>query len=568
MHEIDATLARLDDNKRRWARTSLRQRIEILEAVKANTLDVAAAWAETASDHKQIPAGSPLRGEEWLSGPYVLISACNGLIETLSKMDGKAFLDDLDITDVGADQVAVRVVPHSIWDRLLLSGISARIWMQPGVTRENLANHTAGAYDTPAESRDGSLSLVLGAGNISSIAPLDCFEKLFSEHSAVVLKLNPVNDYLLDVFEKALAPLIDFGALAIVTGGLETGEYLCNHPAIESIHITGAESSHDAIVWGVGEEGAANKRAGTPRNTRPITSELGAVCPTIIVPGRWTKADVRFQAEQIATQKLHNSGFNCVACQMLIVPADWEQKDEFLAAVKDVMTHAPRRGLYYPGANERIDEFVDAYPDAEVLRGDADTPRCVVVPHAAADGVSLAHGKEVFAPVLNTLEIEGDTAEQYLRSAIDYCNEKLHGTLGANVVVDPATRRDIAGRWNDILSELRYGCIAVNGWTGLGFLSTQVPWGAYPGHTLDDVQSGIGFVHNTCMFDNVQKTVVEAPFRPFPRNLLHGSFTLLPRPPWFVTHKRAAEVGRLLTAFQFKPGWLRLPRIFYHALLG
>ena len=130
------------------------------------------------------------------------------------------------------------------------------------------------------------------------------------------------------------------------------------------------------------------------------------------------------------------------------------------------------------------------------------------------------------------------------------------------------TRRDIADRWNAILSELRYGCIAINGWTGLGFLSTQVPWGAYPGHTLDDVQSGIGFVHNTYMFDNVQRTVVEAPFRPFPRNLLHGSFTLLPRPPWFVTHRRAAEVGRLLTSFQYKPGWLRLPRIFYHALLG
>ena len=518
--------------------------------------------------HKQIPAGSPLRGEEWLSGPYVLISACNGLIETLSKMEGKAFLDDLDVTDVGADQVGVRVVPHSIWDRLLLSGISARIWMEPGVTRENLAEHTASAYDVPAESRDGSLSLVLGAGNISSIAPLDCFEKLFSQHSVVVLKLNPVNDYLLEVFEKALAPLIEFGALAIVTGGLDTGEYLCNHPAVESIHITGAGSSHDAIVWGVGEEGAANKRAGTPRNTRPITSELGAVCPTIVVPGRWTKADIRFQAEQIATQKLHNSGFNCVACQMLVVPADWEQKDEFLAAVKEAMTHAPLRGLYYPGADERIDEFVDAYPEAEVLRGDADTPRCVVVPHAATDDVSLAHGTEVFAPVLNTLELEGDTAEQYLRAAIDYCNEHLHGTLGANIVIDPATRRDIASEWNDLLSELRYGCIAINGWTGLGFLSTQVPWGAYPGHTLDDVQSGIGFVHNTYMFDNVQRTVVEAPFRPFPRNLLHGSLTLLPRPPWFVTHKRAAEVGRLLTSFQFKPGWLRLPRIFYHALLG
>ena len=568
MQEIDATLARLDENKRRWARTSLRQRIEILEAIRQRTFEVAAAWAETASDHKQIPPGSPLRGEEWLSGPYTLISACNGLIETLSKLDGKTYLDNLDISDVGTDQVAVDVLPHSLWDRLLLSGVSAQIWMQPGVNRENLADHSATAYNLPADSREGSVGLVLGAGNISSIAPLDCFQKLFSEHSVVVLKLNPVNDYLLDVFNEALQPVIEFGALAIVTGGLETGEYLCNHPAVETIHITGAAASHDAIVWGVGEEGAANKRAGTPRNPRPITSELGAVCPTIIVPGHWTRADIRFQAEQVATQKLHNSGFNCVACQMLVVPAEWAQKDEFLAAVKEAMTNAQRRGLYYPGADERIDEFVDAYPHAQLVRGGSDAPRCVIVPHSASDDIGLAHHKEVFAPVLNTVELDGDTAEQFLRDAVNYCNEHLHGTLGANVIIDPRTRRQLASTWNDVISQLRYGCIAVNGWSGLGFLSAQVPWGAFPGHTLDDVQSGIGFVHNTFMFDEVQKTVVEAPFRPFPRNVLHGSFTLLPRPPWFITHKRAAKVGELLTAFQFRPGWLRLPRIFYHALLG
>jgi len=568
MSALDATIARLDGNKRHWAQTSPQQRIEILEAIKRKTLEVAGDWAGTASDQKQIPIGSPLRGEEWMSGPYAMMSACNGLIETLSRIDDKTYLDDLDVYNVGDGQIGVQVLPHSIWDRLLLSGVSARTWMQDGVTRANLAEHTATAHDAPANARDGSLSLVLGAGNISSIAPLDCFQKLFAEHSVVILKLNPVNDYLLDVLQYALQPLIEFGALEIVTGGVESGEYLCNHPDVESIHITGAGSSHDAIVWGVGEDGTANKRAGTPRNTRPITSELGAVCPTIVVPGPWTKADIRFQAEQIATQKLHNSGFNCVACQMLVMPADWDRGDEFLEAIRSVMQDAPRRGLYYPGADDRIDEFVAAYPDAEVIRGNADTPRCVIVAHDRSDGASIAHRMEVFAPVLNTVQVQGDGAEQYLRNAIDYCNSELYGTLGANIIIDPKSQRQLADKWNEMITEFRYGCIAVNTWSGIGFLSTQVPWGAFPGHTLDDVQSGIGFVHNTYMFDKVERTVVEAPFRPFPRNMLHGSFTLLPRPPWFITNKRAAQLGRLLTYFQFRPAFWRLPRIFYNALFG
>ena len=41
--------------------------------------------------------------------------------------------------------------------------------------------------------------------------------------------------------------------------------------------------------------------------------------------------------------------------------------------------------------------------------------------------------------------------------------------------------------------------------------------GAYPGHTYTDVQSGIGAVHNALMLDKPLKTVVSAPFRPFPR---------------------------------------------------
>lgn len=97
---------------------------------------------------------------------------------------------------------------------------------------------------------------------------------------------------------------------------------------------------------------------------------------------------------------------------------------------------------------------------------------------------------------------------------------------------------------------------------------TQTPWGAFPGHTLDDVQSGIGTVHNSFMFDKPERTIVSAPFRPFPRNLLSGQTTLLPRPPWFITHRKTDKIGKLLTSFEYRPGVLKLPRIILNALLG
>ena len=37
-------------------------------------------------------------------------------------------------------------------------------------------------------------------------------------------------------------------------------------------------------------------------------------------------------------------------------------------------------------------------------------------------------------------------------------------------------------------------------------------WGAYPGHTPEDIQSGSGVVHNTWLFDHPEKSVVRAPF--------------------------------------------------------
>ena len=213
---LDAALADLDRRKHDWARTTNAERIAILADVKERVMEVAEAWAKTAARKKGMPAGSPREGEEWLSGPYCVMAACDRLIKTLSEMPGKQFLKSVPLRELPNGQLAALVAPSSIWERLLFTGVKAEVWMQPGVTRDNLAECTASGYDdASAPGRTGKVALVLGAGNVASIAPLDCFQKLFVEHQVVILKMNPVNDYLIDFLKPALRSLIEFGALAL-----------------------------------------------------------------------------------------------------------------------------------------------------------------------------------------------------------------------------------------------------------------------------------------------------------------------------------------------------------------
>ncbi|MDB9845128.1 aldehyde dehydrogenase, partial [Burkholderiaceae bacterium] len=236
-------------------------------------------------------------------------------------------------------------------------------------------------------------------------------------------------------------------------------------------------------------------------------------------------------------------------------------------AVRAVMAAGLPRAAYYPGAAERMQSFVAHSDDATLFdRGEA--PACVVVPYQD-DGQAWYRSQEIFAPAFSTYEIEGRDAQTYLQAAIDYANTQLHGTLGANILIHPTTIKEMGEqRFQALVADLKYGTVAINTWTGLGFLTTACPWGAFPGHTLADVRSGIGFVHNTFMFDKAERVVVQAPWRPFPRNVLSGVFDLLPKPPWYVTNKTQHITARLMTGFQHKPSWWKLPRIFLNALLG
>ena len=135
---------------------------------------------------------------------------------------------------------------------------------------------------------------------------------------------------------------------------------------VEEIHITGSDKTHDAIVFGVGEEGARRKANREPRNTKPLSSELGNVSPIIIVPGPWSQKDLDFHGVNLASSLCNNSGFNCAATRVVIQHEQWGQREALLGSFQKALKNAEDRKPYYPGAADRQKMFVDRHP--EVVR--------------------------------------------------------------------------------------------------------------------------------------------------------------------------------------------------------
>ena len=412
------------------------------------------------------------------------------------------------------------------------------------------------------EDPEGVVTLVLGAGNIASIVPLDILDRMINCGEVVICKMNPVNDYLGPIFEDIFEPLIRDRYLSIVYGGGDVGAYLTKHDLVHGIHITGSAHTHDLIVYGGGAEGARRKAADDRLVDKPISSELGGAGGTIVLPGPWSEADFTYQAEHVATQKLHNSGHNCVASQVLILPSDWGGKDRFLAAVRTALSQSEARTAYYPGTNDRLASLRAAAPTAEALGGER-----LLVADLDPNEDHHAFTTEIFGPALATTALPGD-ASQFLRAAVDFANDRLYGTLSVNLIVHPDTAKALGDDLDQAIADLRYGGIGINIWAGAAFLLARAAWGAYPGHTYADVQSGIGVVHNALMFDHAEKTVVSAPFRPFPRSARTGQLSLFPKPPWFLTNKTSESTVRKLTEFAADPSAKRLPALFASALRG
>ena len=367
-----------------------------------------------------------------------------------------------------------------------------------------------------------------------------------------------MNEYLEPFIEEAFGGLIRDGYVRTSKGGVDAGEYLCRHPDIDGIHLTGSDRTYEAIVFGTGPEGAERKRNRQPRISKRVSAELGNVTPVIVVPGPWSDRDVQFHAENIATQVVNNGGFNCLSSRLLVTRNGWPETPALLAAIQERLSAAEPRPAYYPGAEKRFRELLSAHPSAIP----AGKPRDGEIPYTLIPGMdprakdSPFFSTECFMPVLVETALEGSDAAWFLRNAVKFCNDVLWGTLCANIIIHPKTAQELGSGLEDAIGELRYGTVAVNQWVAMGYVWGSTSWGASPGSAPWDIQSGVGVVHNTFMFDKPQKSVVYGPFR------------MWPKPPWFVSHHGMGRVFAGATELESRPSLGKALSIGLAALRG
>ncbi len=555
--ELDAVIAELRTNAPRWCGTGIPRRLALLDELRRTTRAAADGWAASAAVAKGIAVDSHLAGEDWGTGPYFVLRNLQLLHTTLTDIAATGSPQPPALRTEGA-RVVVEVVPGDRLDKLINQGLTAEAWLQPGVTLDQARARMGRSY-RPEHERVPGVAVVLGAGNLSSIGPMDALYQLFALDRVVVLKMNPVNAYLGPHLAAAFAPLIRGGFLQIVHGGVEVGRHLTEHHDIDAIHVTGSDRTHDAIVFGSGEEGRERKARGEPRIDVPISSELGDVSPIIVVPGPWTEKDLAFQGDHIASMLVNNAGFNCVAGDVIIQHRAWAKRRALLDAVRDSLRRATPREFYYPGAEERYETFVSAHRQAERLSDavEGGLPFTLIpdVDPEATDDVVFT--TESFCGVISETALDAPlSVPAFIDDAVRRCNDQLWGNLSVTLLVHPRSLADpeVAAAVDRAVEQLHYGTVGVNLWAGMGFTFVSTPWGAYAGNELTDIQSGRGTAHNTFLLEDIEKTVIRGPWRP------------PVTPPWLHTHHRMDRLVPLLADLTLELDPRKLAAVAWHGL--
>jgi len=558
---LDEILATLKDNATAFARLPPAEKASLLRACMPRLQAVAPQWVAAATEAKGLGLHSPAASEEWLGGPMATMRNLRLLAESLDRIAAghKPGPDDSRVR-VGADgRTEVEVFPSTAIESALYAGFTATVRMEPGLSPADVRRRQAAFYDQRAP--EGGVSLVLGAGNVASIPPMDALYKMIFDGHVCLVKLNPVNEYLQPFFEEALEPLVSRGFLRFVRGSAEEGAYLVNHPLVDDVHITGSDRTHDRIVWGTTEEEQARRKAeGKPLLTKPISSELGCVTPVVVVPGPYTDAELQFVAENIATMVANNASCNCNAGKMIVLGRTWPQRADLMRRVKAVLATVPPRKAYYPGAFDRYTHLVGDRTEGVTKLGEASGE---VLPWTVVEGLDPKSGDrlfttEPFCPIVSQTTLPDGHADTFLDEARRFCNDTLWGTLSAVVIIHPRSEAvpEVGAALARFVAEVRYGAVGINHWSALAYALVSTPWGAHPSSTLDNIQGGLGWVHNTYLLDGIEKVVVRGPL------------TVFPKPPWFVTHRRAHEVAEKIVDLERDPKLWKVLPVALSALRG
>jgi acyl-CoA reductase-like NAD-dependent aldehyde dehydrogenase len=556
--EMDMILQQLHEHKDRWGGESIKNRLDYMEKLIHDFSALADQWVEQVASAERIGDDDFAIGIECMAGPYSVLRNLQGLKRALMDIQagGVPKVPGPVITRTN-EQVSAQVFPQTVYDQVLFNGYRVEVWMEPGVTLEDLSKTQALVYSQSISL--GKVALVLGAGNLPGIPVTDVLDRLFVQNQVVLLKMNPVNDYIGPLLYQGFRCLIEAGYMQIVYGGANEGAHLCQHPLVDEIFITGSDKTFDAIVFGHGELGARHKAEHQPLLKKTVIGELGNVTPVIIVPGKWAQEDLDYQAENLVSWIATHASCACNTPRVIILHAEWPQRTAFLDALRRIYSRTPLRFAYYPGSQQRYQSYLDVHTDAEQIGEpkEGQLPWTIISDISIQNRTDICFTTEAFCSVTAVVMISAGSVPDFLERAVAFSNETLWGTLAAGMIVHPNSMKDheVKLAVETAIEQLRYGTIGVNCSAGLSWVLMTTPWGAFPGGNIYNIQSGNSFVHNTLMFSKPQKTVMYAKFRE------------TPKPICFVSRgKVLRQIAPLLVDLMTRPNLWKLPRILWTAI--
>ncbi len=344
--------------------------------------------------------------------------------------------------------------------------------------------------------KESGIIAVLGAGNYSS--SFELIRALFIDNCVVVHKPHPMNAASDKVWEKILKPLVDHQALSYCEP--DAGQALVTDTRLKKIYFTGGSSTANAI------------KDSTPVE---LVSECGGNNPCMIVPGNrpWTEKEIHHQALHIATFVKLNGGAACGRVQTLITCRQWPQRRAFLDAVQTaIRDETPGVTSYYPGSDTVWAEFRAHYPEARVIQ-----PERGALPHSDVlfiedvEQDSYATQREAFCQVVDEVVLDtAPNAEAFLPTAVEFANTKLHGTLGASILIDEDSKKTHRKVVDQAVTDLKYGAVAINTMAPYAWLNPFLTWGG--NEDSKQVVSGHGNFGNLLSFENIEKSIIETGF--------------------------------------------------------
>eukprot|EP01128_Nolandella_sp_AFSM9_P007309 TRINITY_DN3969_c0_g1_i1.p1 TRINITY_DN3969_c0_g1~~TRINITY_DN3969_c0_g1_i1.p1 ORF type:complete len:572 (-),score=137.66 TRINITY_DN3969_c0_g1_i1:139-1854(-) len=513
MDALQEGLNTLRSKQAEFAVLSLNQKIKLLKEVRASLLTARPLFETSVINFKETKQTQA----EWAAFIPPITRYIDAFIATVQPVaNAQAAGKNLDTTmfyqpsvpEKVGDQFKMRVMPFGISDALGFNGVTADVYVQPGkalTQGKELLEHLANV--------EGGVALVLGAGNTPSIGFLDVLHFLFVENKVTFYKHNPVASWNAPWYDLAFGPLVKKGYVICAEGGAAEGQYLVDR--CDCVHMTGSARVHDIIVWG--RQDKTDPKA-KPQLTKPMTSELGCVTPEIICPGVYSDTELDYLAATMVGAATMNCGFLCLSAKVMVTSKSWPQRDKFLNLVRKYFAAEALQKAYYPGAKDRLDGFADKYKDKVEYFGTENEDKEKLyfpwqfIPNLDSNDADSEYAlvNEPWSGMLSEVTVD-ETDADFFPAATKLANERMWGTLSCSVWVCDSAERQYKKEFDQLVADLRYGSIGINTWSILSYGNSILPWGAFPGHTLEDIGSGMGFVHNAVLIDNIQKAVIRAP---------------------------------------------------------